>query len=75
MTRTTRSFMVMQNTWNEIGRQQHESMRFAHSAYAYKQAALYENLASDSRAFEEKAKNKQLGYQQWYNLDTTALFG
>ena len=68
MARTTRSFVVMQKAWNEIGIRDHENSAFAHSAYAYKQAELYARLASNSKAFEEKAKKKRQTFQQWYGL-------
>ena len=74
MVRTSRSFDVMQKAWNEIGRREHENHRFSHSSYAYKQAAIYECLANDSKAFEEKAEKKRLVYWQWYDLETIALF-
>ena len=64
MARTTRSFVFMQKAWNEIGTRDHESRAFAHSGYAYKQAELYARLASNSKAFEEKAKKKRQIYQQ-----------
>jgi hypothetical protein len=64
MARTTRSFVVMQKAWNEIGTRDYESRAFAHSGYAYKQAELYARLASNSKAFEEKAKKKRQIYQQ-----------
>jgi len=68
MARTTRSFVVMQKAWNEIGARKHEDRAFAHSAYAYKQAELYARLASDSKVFEEKAEKKRQIYLQWYDL-------
>jgi hypothetical protein len=73
MARTTRSFDVMQTAWNEIGRREHENSRHSYSAYAYKQAALYERLASDSKEFEGKAEKKRLVYEHWYDLETIAL--
>ena len=68
MARTTRSFVVMQEAWNEIGTREHENSAFARSAYAYKQAELYTRLSSNSRAFEEKADKKRQIYQHWYDL-------
>jgi hypothetical protein len=68
MARTTRSFIVMQKAWDEIGMKKHENHAFAHSAYAYKQAELYARLASNSKEFEEKAEKKRQIYQQWYDL-------
>jgi hypothetical protein len=68
MARTTRSFLVMQKAWNEIGTRECENHDFARSAYAYKQAELYDHLARNSKAFEEKATKKQQIYQQWYGL-------
>lgn len=73
MARTTRSFVVMQKAWSDIGGREHENRRFADSAYAYKQAALYERLANDSKAFEEKAEKKRQVYQQWYNFEVITL--
>lgn len=71
MARTTRSFVVWQKAWNEIGRREHESRGFARSAYAYKQAALYERLASDSEVFKEKAEKKRMAYQLWHDLEVS----
>ena len=63
MSRTTRSFLVMQKAWNKIGTQKCENCAFTHSAYAYKQDELYARLASNSKAFEENAKTKGQIYQ------------
>ena len=71
MARTTRSFIVTQQAWNEIGIREHENRAFARSAYAYKQADLYARLASNSKALEEKAEKKKKIYQQWYDLTIT----
>ena len=68
MARTTRSFIVMQKAWNDIGTREHENHAFACSAYAYKQAELYACLTSNSKAFEEKTKKKEQIYHQWYDL-------
>ena len=68
MARTTRSFIVTQKAWNEIGTREHENRAFARSAYAYKQADLYARLASNSKALEEKAEKKNKNHQQWYDL-------
>jgi hypothetical protein len=73
MARATRFFVVTQKAWSEIGRREHENRSFAHSAYAYKQAALYERLASDSKTFEEKIEKKRLVYQQWYGFEVITL--
>ena len=68
MSRTTRSFDVMQKAWNEIGTRDHDNRAFERSAYAYKQAELYTRLSSNSKTFEEKAEKKKQIYQQWYDL-------
>lgn len=68
MARTTRSFVVMEKAWNEIGTRERENHAFARSAYAYKQAELYAHLASNSKAFEQKATKKGQIYEQWYDL-------
>ena len=64
--RTVRYFKHMQKTWTTLASKKQDTPGYA--AYAYKQSAMYERFATDTKVFQVKAKEKCDVYVDWQVL-------
>ena len=60
-----RYFKYFQKTWTALAAKGQNS-RPGYTAYAFKQAEMFERFATDAAGYQEKAREKCRVYDEWY---------